>query len=110
MKTIGDLQAAHKEWLYRNFPNQKPHEPLLGLAEEVGELAHAHLKHDQGIRSFDQNRTQLEKEDAVGDIFIYLMSYCNANEINLESAVYHTWSKVRRRDWVNNPHDGGSSD
>jgi NTP pyrophosphatase (non-canonical NTP hydrolase) len=75
--------------------------------EEVGELAHAHLKHDQGIRGLeDQDLAHTQKVDAVGDIVIYLASYCTANNIDLEAAVKKTWEEVKARDWVTYPDKG----
>ena len=100
-----ELQAEHMEWLEKNFPQQQGHDPLLGIVEEVGELAHAHLKASQGIRgTFDELRA--EAFDAIGDIVIYLASYCNSNGYDLHNAVEHTWYKVKERDWQKYPQDG----
>jgi NTP pyrophosphatase (non-canonical NTP hydrolase) len=105
---IAQIQSEHRSWVYHNFPDQQPHDPLLGLMEEVGELAHAHLKSTQGIRGLhNEILGHAEKIDAVGDIFIYLVSYCNSNAINLETAVWETWKKVKQRDWVANPSGEG---
>jgi NTP pyrophosphatase (non-canonical NTP hydrolase) len=103
-----ELQYAHSRWLAHNFPGQPSHEPLLGLVEEVGELSHAHLKMNQGIRGTIES-LQKEKEDAVGDIFIYLISYCCANEISLRNSIEDAWSTVQSRDWVADPMRGESS-
>jgi NTP pyrophosphatase (non-canonical NTP hydrolase) len=101
---LSDLQREHAAWLEHNFPDQKAHEPLLGLTEEVGELAHAHLKHEQGIRGLaDQDLAYTKKMDAVGDIVIYLASYCTANNIELDKAVRLAWFEVSQRDWVEDP-------
>jgi NTP pyrophosphatase (non-canonical NTP hydrolase) len=105
---VDDIQAEHRRWLEKNFPDQLPHQPLLGLAEEVGELAHAHLKAEQRIRGMeDKAVAQQAKFDAVGDIFIYLLSYCNSNGIDLQEAIRRTWFRVSRRDWVKDPDAGG---
>ena len=100
-----ELQAEHMAWLEHNFPNQQSHDPLLGLVEEVGELAHAHLKASQSIRGTPQEH-QAAAIDAIGDIVIYLASYCNTNGYDLEEAVVHTWYKVKQRDWQTYPLDG----
>lgn len=100
------LQAEQKEWVNHNFPDETEHGPLLGLAEEVGELAHAHLKHEQSIRGYDDAQYMAEAVDAIGDIVIYLASYCNRNGIDLEQAVRQTWEEVSVRDWIKYPHDG----
>jgi NTP pyrophosphatase (non-canonical NTP hydrolase) len=88
----------------KNFPLQKKYQPLLGLVEEVGELAHAHLKDEQEIRG---HAHEAEKLDAVGDIFVYLMSYCNASGYDLEEIILDTWRTVEQRDWRKDPVSGG---
>jgi len=104
---LSELQHDHAEWLEHNFPGQKDHEPFLGLMEEVGELAHAHLKHEQGIRGLaDQDLAYVKKKDAIGDIVIYLCSYCTANHIDLDQAVRMAWEEVKNRDWIENPETG----
>lgn len=104
---ISQLQAEHLTWVEHNFPDQPGWQPLMGLVEEVGELAHAHLKGEQGIREgFERDAIFAKKIDAVGDLFIYLMSYCNAEGIDLESAIEETWDLVKQRDWQANPETG----
>jgi NTP pyrophosphatase (non-canonical NTP hydrolase) len=109
MGQITDLQEEHREWLAHNFPNQQDHDGLLGIIEEVGELAHAHLKHQQGIRSSsDRMVSNIKKVDALGDIFIYMMSYCNTNGLDLEACIKVAWDEVKNRDWQANPITGGT--
>lgn len=106
---LAQLQNDHEVWVNDNFPGQQPWEPLLGLQEEVGELAHAHLKHHQGIRGMDDEAAAIAaKEDAVGDIVIYLASYCNANDLDLDKCVRRAWDEVSKRDWVKDPQKGGT--
>ncbi len=99
------LQEEHMEWLEKNFPQQQGHDPLLGIVEELGELAHAHLKASQNIRGTPE-ALHAEAFDAIGDIVIYLASYCNSNGFDLHDAVTYTWSKVQKRDWQKYPQDG----
>ena len=106
MVDLYELQNEVGAWSRRNFPNNQPYHPLLGLQEEVGELAHAHLKAEQGIRGTDKEHHRA-KIDAVGDILIYLCDYCERNCIALDTAVGMTWDKVSRRDWRKDP--GGNS-
>lgn len=40
-KYLALLQADHKEWSTRNFPNAEPLDSILGVVEETGELASA---------------------------------------------------------------------
>jgi NTP pyrophosphatase (non-canonical NTP hydrolase) len=102
---IAELQGSHKEWVDHNFPNQPSYQPLLGISEEVGELCHAHLKHEQGIRGLE-DEVLYRKEDALGDIFIYMMSYANAEGLDLESCILKAWGEVSSRDWVTYPERG----
>lgn len=100
-----DLQTQQGVWVRRNFPNESEHGPLLGLTEEVGELAHAHLKSEQGIRGTKQDH-RAKAADSIGDIVIYLASYCNRNGYDLASCVQAAWDEVSKRDWRTNPDNG----
>jgi len=104
---LSQLQREHKRWLEHNFPSQKSHDALLGLIEEVGELAHAHLKHEQGIRDMTEVEYRIQAADAIGDIVIYLASYCNTNEFSLPLIVKETWDRVKQRDWRKDPDNAG---
>jgi len=101
------MQHEHADWLNHNFPQQQPHDALLGITEEVGELSHVHLKEQQGIRQIDGDNAYNLKCDALGDLFIYMMSYCNTNHIDLQEAIESTWERVKQRDWVVDPVKGG---
>lgn len=103
--SIKEMQVDIAKWSRKNFPNNKPYSPLLGLTEEVGELSHAHLKMEQGIRGTIKEHTEA-KVDAVADIFIYLCDYCERNKIDLESAISYTLPKILSRDWTKNKSDG----
>lgn len=102
------LQSEVVEWSKYNFGPRlgSGYRPLLGAIEELGELAHAHLKAEQGIRtSEDHNEAKI---DAIGDIIIYLADYCEQQGIDLQCAVEATWSKVSKRDWKHNKVTGDS--
>lgn len=107
MFTLKQLQEEQKPWVIHNFPGRKPYYPLLGAVEELGELAHAHLKQEQGIRGTKAEH-QEKKIDAVADVIIFLADYCTANDIDLHEAVEGTWEKVKKRDWKNDPVNGNS--
>ncbi len=101
------LQHEHRQWLHHNFGEQQEHDALLGLIEEVGELAHAHLKAQQQIRgSLEEHRAAAK--DAIGDIVIYLASYCTTNGYDLANCVARTWYVVKDRDWIKYPKNGVS--
>lgn len=96
MKSLNEMQDEQYEWSMRNFGPQSAMLPLLGVVEELGELAHAVLKREQGIRK-DENHLHNEK-DAIGDVCIYLMDYCNRRGFNLLQIVNTAWEEVRERD------------
>lgn len=99
------LQSEVAAWSAKNFPNGQPYQPLLGVAEECGELCHAHLKAEQGIRGTPEEHLQA-KQDAVGDIVIYLADYCERNKISLALSVATAWQEVSQRNWQKNPQNG----
>jgi len=99
--TLRRIQKEQAEWSLRNFGERPSYQPLLGIAEEVGELCHAHLKNEQGVRMTEDH--EANKRDAVGDIMIYLMDYCSKEGFDVTQCLVETWNKVRQRDWVANP-------
>jgi len=95
---LSQIQKEQAEWSAHNFPNKKPHQPILGVAEEVGELAHAYLKMEQGIRGTKEEHSAAMK-DAIGDCCIFLMDLCNQMGWNFEDIIDETWAHVKKRDW-----------
>lgn len=76
--TFAGLIEKQHEWELANFGKQGPEMALVGIFEELGELSHALLKHEQGIRGFENEAYfQEQVQDAVGDVMIYLVSFCN---------------------------------
>lgn len=109
MIQVRGFQDTQGDWLRYNFPNAEPWEALAGLTEEVGELAHAHLKGHNKIRGLESSLDIAERKgDAVGDIFIYLTSYCNTNGLDLQACIEKAWAEVEKRDWIANPTDGSA--
>lgn len=106
MLTLKQLQDEQRAWVAHNFPGREPFYPLLGAVEELGELAHAHLKGLQGIRGTPEEH-HAAKVDAIADTIIFLADYASANGIDLQDAVESTWEKVRLRDWRADPAHGG---
>ena len=100
--SMKELQTLSELWARRNFGDVRPvHHPLLGIVEEVGELSHAHLKSEQGIRGTPEE-LKARAKDAVGDIIIFLADYCNLNNIDLQDAVDSAWAVVEKRNWAAN--------
>lgn len=96
------IQAEQEAWSKRNFPNKKPYQPILGASEEIGELAHAFLKMEQGIRGTREEHLH-HMRDAVGDCVIFLMDLCNQMGWDFEEIVGQTWDHVKGRDWKKDP-------
>jgi len=97
------IQKQHRIWTDHNFPNAPSDDSLIGAFEEMGELAHAHLKRKQGIRG---NNHEAEARDAIGDIIIYLLHYCTSNGWKMSDIIQETWDEVSKRDWIKNPENG----
>ena len=101
------LQNVIHKWRQKNFPNGNADDQLLGVVEEVGELAHARLKMKQGIRV---NEDLIYKEmDAIGDIVIFLMGYRSYRNISLFHCIMEAWQEVKERDWVKNKETGNAN-
>lgn len=115
------IQQEHKLWCDKNFGETPSSRFLMGAVEEAGELseftdhiqaltyflgklAHGQLKHEQKIRV---NENHLENiKDAVSDIIIFLIGFCNTHNININEELIKTWTKVRARDWTQNKVNG----
>ena len=104
---IDNFQHEVKEWLAAQpfGPNQETWEPLAGMVEELGELAHAHLKQHQNIRG-SSSKHEEDGKDAIGDLAVYMAGYCVARGWSMEECIYKAWSQVKRRDWNKNPTNG----
>lgn len=63
--TPGQLQTEQKPWVAHNFGPGQPHQPLLGMIEECGELLDA-------INNWDVK----EIKDALADCVIFCSDYC----------------------------------
>jgi NTP pyrophosphatase (non-canonical NTP hydrolase) len=94
---IDKIQQQQKLWAEYNFPENDDIDQFLGVVEEVGELAHAILKLRQGIRLGEDHRAK--EKDAIGDILIFLLGYCNDSNLNLLEILENTWGIVVKRDW-----------
>ena len=85
------LQSEVSRWVEKNFPGAPPSWQMWGLIEEVGELdearvrsalpafgqvAHAHLKAQQGIRGSAEKHATAAR-DAIADSVIFFMHACS---------------------------------
>lgn len=80
-KTLNEIQEELKVWTEYNFGHTTPEIPILGMIEELGELSHAILKEKQGIRQSD---FLSDKKDAIADLTIYILNYCNCKNITID--------------------------
>jgi NTP pyrophosphatase (non-canonical NTP hydrolase) len=108
--SFDQLTREHTVWIQHNFPEQlidplRADDGFDGLVEEVGELARARLKKRQGIRGTPEEH-DANIRDSVGDIVIFLNSWCIAHGINLGDCVHEAWKEVRERDWKKYPKTG----
>lgn len=105
MKSLTELQAENREWALKNFgPDVQLWEPVMGAAEEVGELCHSILKMRQGIRVNEDHRAKAI--DAACDTIVYLMDFANRFGFDLHAELCKTWADVSQRDWTKNKNNG----
>jgi NTP pyrophosphatase (non-canonical NTP hydrolase) len=105
-KTLDAYQREIMEWRDRQpFRGEPAYRLLLGVVEEVGELAHAHLKEESGIRG-TPDEMQAKARDACGDILVFLLSYCSARGWSADEVLRETWDEVKLRDWEKNRKTG----
>lgn len=98
------------EWADRNFGSVPRHLPLLGMVEEIGELAHVVLKSSQGIRGMDDDQKRRAAEmDAIGDLVVFLANFCAKSGYSLEQCIEAAWAEVKQRDWTRDKQHGTSS-
>lgn len=74
MPEYSKLVTERNAWVAHNFPdqvNKRPIHSMIGVIEELGELAHSHLKRAQGIRENEDLTAQ--GKDSVGDMVVYML-------------------------------------
>jgi len=110
-------QKELKEWQDRNFPRSR-YEALekdqlidmilamqfsLGMAEEVGEVAHHILKGVQGIRNGVNGFNINQIADGVVDSSVFGQQLLSHFNIDTEKETEKVIGEVLQRDWLNNP-------
>jgi NTP pyrophosphatase (non-canonical NTP hydrolase) len=108
---LHELQVKLAKWQADNFGPEVSTVPLLalGMSEEVGELAHAVLKGEQGIRSGTDGIDVEAAVDAVCDTMIYGIQILSKLDVNVELALEETIKTVLARDWKEDPEGSGFS-
>jgi hypothetical protein len=92
-----DYHRRRDAWVGHNFPPKGAEIPgvftTMGIIEECGELAHAHLKEAQAIRGTGEKH-QADARDAVGDLTVYLWGITARQPASFVDTAF--WNKVRR--------------
>lgn len=89
LSTLNRIKDEVGEWTNYNFDTTSKTDPLLGVVEETGELSHAVLKSNQGIRGTQEEHKEAIR-DAIGDIMVYLLDFMNRNDIDVhQSEMFH---------------------
>jgi len=104
---LSQLQSEARRWRAHNFPGATAEQQFMGMVEEMGEIAHAVLKVQQGIRGMEAAAARDAIIDGIGDLIIFLTGFCDCFGIDLGAAVEETWDKVQQRDWIADPERGG---
>lgn len=82
------LTKAIKQWVRaRDIHTAKPGKQFLKVVEEVGELA-------EGLAKGNLDATQ----DAVGDVFVKLVSLCETLNIDITDCVEQAYTEIKDRE------------
>ena len=87
--TFESLASSICQWAQERDINN-PAKQLLKVFEEAGELSAAYLK----------GKTAEEK-DAVGDVLVTLIIYCNIRGLNINECLSLAWNEIKNRKGVN---------
>ncbi len=88
---LAAIQADQIEWSIRNFGQQSPHRPMLGIIEELCELEEAQL-------GDADETTEANVLDAVGDVAIYMLDYCGKRGWSMQEL----WNARACPEWLDN--------
>jgi len=97
-------------WQLYNFGQGEIADMVMGMAEEVGELAHWVLKRKQRIReAANGGDFKAEIADAFADVVIFGIQVMTCEGIDAEQAIRDTIIEVLARDFKKNPSGKGFS-
>lgn len=100
-----EYQERMKKWCSHNFTEEQAEDKLNLLMEELGELAKAFNKGKTGIKGTPEYWLEKEK-DAVGDIILTLLSYCNYRNFAAKDCIELAWNEIKTRDYQKYPNNG----
>lgn len=104
---VAQTQAEIGAWSREQFGDQDSVNPLIGAQEELGEVAQITLKRRQGIREDEFTNQDLEIE--VADVIIYLMDFCERNNVSMAHGLEEAQRKVLGRDFDSSITDTGNN-
>ena len=87
--TFEPLASSICQWAQERDINN-PAKQLLKVFEEAGELSSAYLKGKAA-----------EEKDAVGDVLVTLIIYCNIRGLNINECLSLAWNEIKNRKGVN---------
>lgn len=96
-------------WKQYNFGGTEVADMMLGMSEEVGEMAHWYLKGKQGIRGITTSQAKEKMADAFADTVIFGIQAMSGIGLNAEDILEKVLVEVLARDWKNNPDGSGFS-
>lgn len=76
---------------------------LYGIWIQAGKLAHADLKHAQGIRKYTNERYISEARRAIACLYIGLSNYCISINCHISDCIETAYRAISKRDWIANP-------
>jgi NTP pyrophosphatase (non-canonical NTP hydrolase) len=88
MSSYREIEMKVIQWseARRIIPNAKPYTQLLKAFSEMGELADAELK-----------GSDLDAEDAIGDVLVCLINYCALKDIDMVSCLKLAYETIKDR-------------
>jgi NTP pyrophosphatase (non-canonical NTP hydrolase) len=109
--TFQQIQAEIGRWSTENFGNNVSKDEtsvnfghplgslpsLLGMQEELGELARAVARRHQGRGYDDPKDHRNAKEDALSDLLVFMCDYATREGIDLMVVLNRVWQKVKLR-------------
>lgn len=81
-----ELEVVRWAEARRIIPNAKPYTQLLKAVSEMGELCDAEIKN-----------SDLDVEDAVGDVLVCLIVYCALKDIDIAQCLRLAYNTIKNR-------------
>jgi NTP pyrophosphatase (non-canonical NTP hydrolase) len=78
--TFRNLQDEQAPWVLHNFGKRPPWQPLLGIAEELGELQ---IALENGFDELGVRREEIK--DSIADTIIFMADFCTSQAFDLET-------------------------